>query len=56
LGKSIKDRSKRLPLTQATDDGGKYGVGISLWLMKVLRNVNESDQFWQDPKLPVIEL
>jgi hypothetical protein len=49
----MKDVSKRLPLTEACEDGRKYGLDISIVLMKALRNVDACDQFWQDPIVPV---
>ena len=56
MGKSIKVRSKRLPLTEACGDGGKFGVDILIDLMISLHTVDAIEQFWQDLKLPVIEL
>ena len=53
LCKIMKDVSKRLPLTEACEDGRKYGLDISIVLMKALRNVDACDQFWQDPIVPV---
>jgi hypothetical protein len=53
LCKIMKDVSERLPLTEACGDGRKYGLDISIVLMKALRNVDACDQFWQDPIVPV---
>jgi hypothetical protein len=38
LCKIMKDVSERLPLTEAWGDGRKYGLDISIVLIKALRN------------------
>ena len=53
LCKIMKEASKRLPITDAYGDGSNYGLDISIVIMKALRNVDASDQFWQDPMVPV---
>ena len=53
LGKVVKDRLGRISLTEVTRSIQIFGVDMSTWLMKALRNVAASDQFNENPPVPV---